>query len=724
MGLVKQIEVLDNQTQDDYNSAYISLVKVERKASRGSERISATLQLDCKTASGGIKRSKPKCYAGDNLEETTGRELYKAYQIERIDLEAQTVTFTNGESLALGQKLGDPSDEQIKQAQIRATVRMHLERELRLRPRGVKVLSLFFVDEVSGYRVYESDSPDGEQGRYARWLEEALSLYLNQPRYASLRREVYDKAPSLASFHGGYFARDNKDRLKDTSGNTVADESAYQLIMRDKERLLDEATPLRFIFSHSALREGWDNPNVFQICSLRELRRESSRRQALGRGLRLCVDQGGQRLRDKTINTLTVIADENYENFCEKLQKNYEEESGIRFGSFDTQSFYHCFLPVVGGEEGLSPETINEAQQQEAQQQSEALYQHLEAEGYILDGRSTAHFAEALELDTLLLPEAMEAYREQIVEASARLITPIPVRRQRGLELIQRNEEVYLSPEFQRLWERIKGRTFYRVSLDSEALIAACAERLSELKIIQTAVHQRRTKLNVEERGVSATLIDERYDKDTQQVQHALPNLVKVLMDDTKLKRETLVAILTRSKSLGQFFLDPQRYIKEALRIIKAERKHLLVDGIKYYRLEGADYELEEIFEAEMQSNSERIVDSSKSVYDRTVCDSKIELQFAETFERNVAVKCYVKLPKRFTIATPLGRYNPDWAVVVEQEGREAIYLVVESKGTRELLELRQDEQDKIRCAVKHFDTLDGVDYLQECDPSRVVLMD
>ena len=331
--------------KDYHNDAYMKLISVDNKTST----IKAKIQLDTRDKKGVVKRKTLTLKAGDDLySKSGGRDIYEGYIIDEIycEQENEYVSFsTKAEMLRIGNAVGDVDDLAIKEQQIRKTIEEHLDKELRLNRLGIKVLSLFFIDKVANYRSYDKDG-NAQKGIYAELFEKHYLDLIKKPKYNTLFKDI-DIESEVEHIHNGYFAIDKKGLVKDTSGTTIADDDTYSLIMKDKERLLSFGTKLRFIFSHSALREGWDNPNVFQICTLNETRSEVKKRQEIGRGLRLCVNQDGVRQHGFAINTLTVMANESYEDFAASLQKEYEQDEGIKFGIVESHTFANISIVKV-----------------------------------------------------------------------------------------------------------------------------------------------------------------------------------------------------------------------------------------------------------------------------------------------------------------------------------------------------------------------------------------
>ena len=411
--LVKQIEVASATVEDAHNRPYIRLISTTNKRSV----ISAKVELDVETA-GRVRRAERTIQDGDDLEQTTGRAVYRDCRIGEIRVERGNafveLRVPGGECfLREGEVWGDVNAEPIQRQMIRRTISEHLDKEKRLRPQGIKVLSLFFIDAVERYRRYD-ETGSAVKGDYARLFEEEYRRLARHPDYQSLFREV-DLTAATEEVHDGYFSIDRKGGWADTADNNQVNrenaERAYNLIMKDKEKLLSLDQPLKFIFSHSALREGWDNPNVFQICALRDIRTERARRQTIGRGLRLCVNQDGERLRGFEFNTLTVVARESYEEFAENLQREIEEDTGIRFGVIKAHQFAQIPVPGAGGETTVL-----------GFEKSRALYDHLQAEGYIdATGKIQDTLREAIRDGRMPLPYEFSAVRTGIVSVLRKL---------------------------------------------------------------------------------------------------------------------------------------------------------------------------------------------------------------------------------------------------------------------------------------------------------------
>jgi len=701
--LVKQIEVAAATVEDAHNKPYVRIVKVENK--RGT--ISAKVELDVQTANG-IKRQVLTVQDGDNLDQTTKRDIYADCRIGEIRVargnEYVELRVPGGERhLKPGQAYGDVDALAVQREMIRRTIREHLDKELRLRPQGIKVLSLFFVDEVSRYRQYD-DEGNPVKGDYARIFEEEYRRAAKLPDYNTLFKEV-DLEHAAEDVHNGYFSIDKKkvgtktvEMMRDTRGNTRADDDTYSLIMRDKEKLLGLETPLKFIFSHSALREGWDNPNVFQICALREMASEQQRRQTIGRGLRLCVNQQGERVRGFEINTLTVIAMESYEQFAENLQKEIEKDTGIRFGIVEAHQF--AAVAVAAADGTTAPLGL---------EQSKALWESLKAAGHIdARGKVQDSLKTALKNGTLMVPEAFTAQLGQITAVLKKLAGRLEIKNADERRQVRTRQAVLQSEQFKALWDRIKHKTTYRVHFDNEKLVESCTRALREAPVIaKTRLQWRKADIAIGKAGVEAT---EREGAGTVVLDEGdieLPDLLTDLQDRTQLTRRTIQRVLSDSGRLDDFKRNPQQFIALAAEAINRCKRLAVVDGIKYQRLGDEHFYAQKLFEdEELTGYLKNLLAAEKSVYEQVVYDSDTEATFADQLEKNTAIKVYAKLPGWFKVPTPLGTYNPDWALLVQEDDGERLYFVVETKSGLFADDLRDKERAKIECGKAHFKAL------------------
>lgn len=709
--LVKQIEVAGIEVKDYHNKAYIKLVSVNNKKSP----ISAKIEIDARLKNGSIKRKEVTVTSGADLLDTRysgGRDVYDGYIIDDIYYEQgnEYISFTSKpDILKLGQALGEVDPDEFKRLQIRKTIEEHLDKEMRLRPQGIKVLSLFFIDKVANYRWYDENG-NPQKGKFALMFEEEYDRAIRKPKYSQLF-EGADLDTAAQGVHNGYFAIDKK---KDSSGKEMlkeskigkdgkaasseSDGSAYNTIMKDKEWLLSFDCKLKFIFSHSALKEGWDNPNVFQICTLNETTSVIKKRQEIGRGLRICVNQDGERVHGFAVNTLTVMANESYEQFAEQLQKEIENEEGIKFGVVEKHLFANIVVPVDDhNHEYLGAEA------------SKQLWEHLQSEGHIdSKGKVQDSLKASLKNGTLALPEAFQPHVAQIVSVLKKVSGNLNIKNRDDKVKVSLNKAVYLSPEFQALWDRIKYKTTFRVDFDTNALIEKCAEEIKvNLQVGKARFTYRKAKTEIDRSGVHTQQVQE-----TTRVYESrafdLPDLITYLQNETNLTRRTIVAIINKSGRLESFKNNPQKFIEQSANIIKSQMRLFIVDGIKYQKIGDDQFYAQELFQQNELFGylKDNMVKVEKSVFDHVVYDSDIELEFASAFERNEDIKLYAKLPGWFKIDTPLGGYNPDWAVLIEKDGKEKLYFVVETKSTLFSVERRPEENTKIKCGYAHFEAL------------------
>lgn len=619
-GLVKRIEVASVTQEADANQVFIRLVSIT------SVKMTLTAQLAVhKLMKGGtVKEQVVTVRVGDSLREKTGRVEYEGYEVSEINPGLDMVMFANGVELGVGETQG-ADKEAIFKEQIRYTVEEHFHRQIKLRPLGIKVLSLFFIDRVDNYRLPES---------IIRRLFAQAFIEL-RAKYAQKYPEWKDIDPEAVQ--GAYFAskrtREGDIILEDsTSGESQKDKEAYDLIMKDKERLLSFTEPVSFIFSHSALREGWDNPNIFQICALNQTVSDVKKRQEIGRGVRLAVNQAGDRVRDEKVDVLTVVANESYESYVARLQSELTEAYGT---------------------EELPPKPANA--------------------------------------------------------------------RKRGVATLRK--EFILRPEFKELWERIKYQTRYAVKIDTSKLIDDVVPELDRVAIAAPQIAITKVQVTVSAEDALQTLQMGASHTSTDLTGRTLPNIIDImenLMEYTSppvsLTRATLLTIFARAANKQAAMANPYAFATEAVRIIKEKLADQLVNGIQYKKLDEW-YEMTRL-DAEIESWEDYLIPASHSVYDHVIYDSEVEKNFVEGLERRDDVKLYLKLPAWFTVPTPVGNYNPDWAIVLEERDehgqstdKNLLYLVRETKGSTRLDDLRPDERRKILCGESHFQQSLGVSY-------------
>lgn len=640
-GLVKQIEVDGVVADDDHNQAFIELLQIERKPSG----MRAKVRIDVNEKSGVKRRIRSLKLNDDLYTKSNGREIYRDGYVLNEFLNKEEIQFSRPVILRVGETQGAPTDDMMK-FQIERTIAAHFMKARRLNELGIKVLSLFFIDKVANYRAYDEDH-NPLPGKFAQWFEEAFEKYA---------KHYPDIIPFPASeVHNGYFSGDKKtvytpfETLKMASNTLVSEVEgkAYNLIMKDKERLLSLEEPLQFIFSHSALREGWDNPNVFQICTLNETHSPLKKRQEIGRGLRLCVNQNGERVHDKDINVLTVIPNESYKVFARTLQREIEEETQVSF------------------------------------------------KGRIQDARAKARIK-----------------RKQL-----------------------NTEEQAL---FEKIWNKINFQTRYSVRLDTPELIKASVDALIDFhqypKVQGPKLRSRKARLHINEEGIhSQELASGEMSSNRDHI--TVPDVYAYIQNRIHLSRSTIYTILEKSNRLDELLINPQAFLDTVVNAVRRTLQNLLVQGIEYHEINGRRYEMT-LFEEDTDRYLSNIYppnddvthtplektllqaapidaenDHVQDAYNCVVVDSQPERQFAHDCALDPRVKFFFKLPHRFKISTPLGGYNPDWAVVFEND--ERVYFVAETKSSLIEDARRTAENLKIECGRKHFELAkaQGVEY-------------
>ena len=700
--LVKQIEVASLEIEGGHNKAYVKLLSTHNR--RGS--ITAKVEIDIAHGKK-VRRVVMTVEDGDDLEQETGRTIYENCRIGTITCgknnQSMEISVPGGEfALHPGDEVGGVNPDDLKRLMIQRTIKEHLDKEMRFaaQNRDVKVLSLFFIDSVKYYRQYDEDGNE-VKGKYALMFEEEYRKLAKQPEYQTLFEKI-DLDIDADEVHNGYFSIDKKGGWTETAENNQSNrdnaERAYNLIMKEKEKLLSFESKLKFIFSHSALREGWDNPNVFQICALRDMGTERERRQTIGRGLRLCVNQKGQRLHGFDINTLTVIATESYEQFAENLQKEIEKDTGIRFGIVEK----HQFATLVTTDENgvVYPLGV---------EKSEQLWNFLK-ENEFLDnkGKVQDSLRTALKENTLKLPYDFLDQAQAIKDILRKLAGKLDIKNADERITVRTREAVLESDDFRALWDRIKHKTTYRVDFDNEKLIEDSARAILNCPpITKTRAQFRKADIAIGKGGLMIRETAASGYTTINETDVELPDLLTDLQDKTHLTRRSIVEILTQSRRLNDFKRNPQQFIDLVTEAINRTKRLALVDGIRYQRIGDDHYYAQELFEKEeLTGYLKNTLETKKdrSVYTHIVYDSAgVERRFAEDLEANEAVKVYAKLPGWFKVSTPLGTYNPDWAVLVEIDGQEKLYFVVETKGSNWWDDLRHIEGAKIKCGEKHF---------------------
>lgn len=711
--LVKQIEVAGIEVDEDGNRAHLRLIEVKT----GKNGISAKIEVYKKTRKDADKVIM-SFKAGDDMFTKTKLQVYDEVGFIQ-DINAtpgfESVTFSgNPEKITL--ESATLEDEATKRAQISKTIEEHLNKELQFKQAGqrIKVLSLFFLDKVENYRVYD-DQGNPKLGRYAKVFEEEYNRLISLSKY----RELNDVDVPVSEVHDGYFSADGKGKLKNTKGDTAADESTYEMIMKNKEGLLtfyDEAkhhtakaNKIRFIFSHSALKEGWDNPNVFQIATLIETKDTITKRQKIGRGLRIAVNEDGERVPGFSVNTLTVMANESYKDFAEGLQKEYEED-GVIFGVFDKESFATIIV---------KHDVITDELKVLGKEKSATLFSYFKDEGFInTAGRATDRLKQAIADKEIEVPEEFREVAPQILEVAQSKVKSLDIKNAEDKVEVKVVKEA-LADDFLELWNKIKYKTTYKINFDSDKLIRYAVrgnESFDGIDSIQThkgTYLYKKGTVEMSEAGIKADESTESSVRAVTRGAYKLPDIITFLQNETSLTRKTIVAILQSVNNLNSFKNNPLSYMNQAAKIINAIKNQLIVDGIEYTRI-NEEYE-QKLFTTETlnaylgeKGNSVKVDETKrKTVYDYVVTDSTIEKEFARKAEKDDNVKFYIKLPDWFKIRTPLGPYNPDWAILYEKDDEQHLYFIVETKGDVSFEQLRPHERAKILAGEKHFRAVD-----------------
>ena len=663
-----------------------------------------------------------------NLKEQSGglAEYDNNFIVERIDGRQGIVRFLNGLTLHEGDAVGSVNEDYIRRIQIRETIRTHLERERQLFSQHIKVLSLFFIDHVDSYRLYEGED---SKGKFAKMFEEEYNRVLSEmlPSFTdeAYLRYLSDPRNAASNVHQGYFSMDKKGKAvesKERQGEN--EERAFDLIMKDKERLLSLSEPVRFIFSHSALKEGWDNPNVFQICTLKNSDNETKKRQEVGRGMRLCVNQKGERqdadvLGDHVFDTniLTVIASESYDDFAKKLQTEMAEACADRPIVITAHLFEGRSYTMADGTNGKFD--INQAR---------VVYNALIRKDYVDDnGALTAQYFEDKRNDRLDFEKAND-WRDGIIAALDTVFDPAAVRPENGRKpkLAKLQKDNFAKKEFQNLWKRINRRTYYQVSFETSGLVKKAIEeldeklRVTEIRIVVEggSMDEIRDKESLEA-GVAMNQGDVRTIHVTEAVgKEVTYDLIGQLVTATGLTRKTIVEILKgiKPETFSMFKMNPEEFIIKTGLIINDCKALAVIQCIKYEKLNdefSTDIFTVDALRGKLGINA---IESKKSLYDLVVLDSMgVEKNFAESLERQDDVVVYTKLPRGFYINTPMGKYNPDWAVAFREGSVKHVYFVAETKGNDlQGSHLRGIEGSKIACARKHFAAISENGYIYD----------
>lgn len=664
----------------------------------------------------GIKREIRRIGKNDNLYSISGEmDQYQGFTVADIDAVKDTVTFTNGEEIQTGQASGDVNETTLRRIQIRETIKAHFEKEQNMFNQGIKVLSLFFIDEVAKYRRY--DDTGEVPGEYAGIFEEEYNQQVNEvlmledtPYTRYLKKIQADKT------HNGYFSIDRKtNRLVDPTTGKKSDETedvdAYDLILKDKERLLSLDEPIRFIFSHSALREGWDNPNVFVICTLKHSDSTVSRRQEVGRGMRLSVNQDGDRMDNPStvhvINVLTVIANESYKDFVAGLQKDISASLSERPRKANAQYFTDKILKTGEGDVAVTEQLAN------------LIYRYLVKNDFTdLDDKITQTYHDAKKEEKLAdLPPELEPYKDQVFQLIDSVFSDaaLPVIDDERKAKINPLNDNFKKNEFKALWSKINRKAAYTVHFDSGELIKKCIKALDDgltVSPLQYTIVKGEQVDNASYEDVTGgeafKVTETNTEKHKASVHSAVKyDLIGKIAEDTQLTRHTIATILHRINLaiFNQFKTNPEDFIIKTGRIINEQKATMIIEHLAYDPIED-EYGLDIFTQEKPKENFSRAVKVNRHIYDYVFTDSQNEKQFVTELDTSREVVVYAKLPRGFYIPTPVGNYNPDWAIAFEEGKVRHIYFVAETKGSLSSMELREIEKSKIACARKFFNKI------------------
>ncbi len=698
-------------------NAYLYLQSIEVSATKPPV---ARVEFEVKQKNG-IKRIVKKIGKGINLfDESQGLEQYKDFVVSDIDALKDTLSFTNGVEMMVGDALGDVNEEALRRIQIRETIKAHFDKEQELFHQGLKVLSLFFIDEVAKYRNYAT--PEDTRGEYARVFEEEYTKYLNEILALDLSSQdqayhKYLKNIPTEKTHNGYFAIDKKKHLVNPSiqrsGETKGESNdidAYDLILKDKTRLLSLDEPVRFIFSHSALREGWDNPNVFTICALKHSDNTISRRQEVGRGLRLAVNQNGDRMDNllnvHQLNVLTVVASESYKDFVKALQADIGNSLSERPKSADEDYFKGKTIKTADGTLKIDDKMAKQ------------IYRYLIKNDYTDDGDMIVDFYHEAKREGVLagFSDDLKPYAEEIHKLisgvfSASLLPSIEDGRKAKENPLNAN---FSKKEFQQLWSKINRKAVYTVSFDSDELIEQCVKALNEKGSIKISPLQYIIESGAQvEAPTYEKIKDETAFKvsetKTEKYNISIKSSVKYdligqISDSTKLTRRTIASILKQINTavFSQYRTNPEDFIAKVSELINEQKATAIIEHLSYDPVDEV-YE-SDIFTAEKPKDDfSKAIKVDHHIYDYVFTDSKVETSFVKELDVSSEVVVYAKLPRGFSIPTPVGNYNPDWAISFKEGTVKHVYFVAETKGSMRSLQLKEIENIKIKCAKKFF---------------------
>lgn len=706
----------------------------------------ATIQFDFKGATG-IRKVTKTVGIGFNLYDNSGNlDEYKVgFVVKSIDGRDDSVEFLNGIKIYAGDVIGKVSEEQLRRLQIRETILSHIERERQLFHKGIKVLSLFFIDEVDHYKCYDA-AGQPYNGIFADMFEEEYQDIIGNMQLGFGDDDYirYLDAIPASKTHAGYFSIDKKghitnSKLSDKKEKTSDDIDAYDLIMRNKELLLDrdpKRSPVRFIFSHSALREGWDNPNVFQICTLKQSSSDVRKRQEVGRGLRLCVNQDGERMDTNAlgndvhnVNVLTVIASESYDSFAKGLQTELAEAVADRPRAVTADLFKGKVIKDSQGNE-----TVVDADLASSIVYEMTVNRYIDRKGVLTD-----KYYEDKANGNVQMPEEVADCAASIIEIVDSVYTAETMKpenaRSNNVEL-QVDEEKLNSKEFKALWSRINAKSVYVVDFDTDELvrkaIAALDAKLHVSKIYFKVETGSMSEIKSREDLVSGNAFMKE-ESDTYDTGRRITankgvkyDLVGKLVDETGLTRKAIIQILTgiQPATFGQFKDNPEEFIIRAAQLINDEKATAIIEHITYDVMDdhyGTDIFTEPTIKGKLDVNAKKV---KKSLYDHVVYDSTNERDFVTDLDTNQNVAVYVKLPDGFYISTPVGHYNPDWAIAFYEGTVKHIYFIAETKGSMSSMQLRMVEDAKIHCAREHFKAISGDNVVYDVVDSYTSLLE
>lgn len=717
--LVKEISVVGIKASGTTaTEGYVYLEKINLFPNKPP---TATIHFDCKTKNGIGEKIRSVNQDFDIYEHSGELEEYRNnFVVKFIDGRDNSVEFLNGIKIFVGDILGKIDEVQLRKIQIRETIKSHLQKESQLFGKGIKVLSLFFIDEVAHYKIYDS-AGNPKNGDFANWFEEIYSEEVEKFRQ-KLFDENYENYLSqipVEKTHAGYFSIDNKGKLTDSKitnrKESLSDDiDAYDLIMKNKELLLDqnpEKSPVRFIFSHSALREGWDNPNVFQICTLKQSGSDIRKRQEVGRGLRLCVNKFGERMDENIlgsevhkINSLTVIAGESYDDFTRKLQGEIAESIGDRPHEV-TQDFF------VG-------KILSDGRKID-NQLARKIYNSMVRNNYVDDeGKLTEKYNEDKKNSALNFTEEISDCVESVAEFLNGIYKNYTVKNAKSDNVeIKLDENKIALPKFQALWKKINAKTIYQVNFDTDEFVEKTIFELNKKLSVSKIYFQ-----------LESGYLDEIKSKEDLQTGKAFKksfsgvindkniiatdafdfDIISKLIAETNLTRTTIIKILSgmNEKIFSQYKFNPEEFILNAGKIINSQKAVTVIEHIKYNKT-GEIYDINIFSDANLTGNlNKNAIATEKNLYNYLIYDSKTEMEFAKELETSDTVEIYVKLPSGFYITTPIGKYNPDWAIVFCEGESKNIYFIAETKGSMDSMQLRLIENKKIECAREHFKTI------------------